>query len=1099
MDTPDPRLAPRPDDPAAATPTGAGALSSAEEDEDPEAPSGCSAAVDDVSERDAPPAPDADVLEPSTLELDVPDDGDGELPDEEEFADEGPVAPPVVAVLVTSDPGPWLEDALASLAAQEYPALSVLVLDNGSAEDPTARIAAAMPRAFIRRLENNVGFAAAANDAMATIEGATFLCFCHDDVVLEPDAVRIMVEEAYRSNAAVVGPKLVDYDHPEVLLEVGMAIDHYGVPFSGIEPGELDQEQHDAVRDVFFVSSAAMLVRADLFHSLGGFDPDTFPGADDVDLCWRARLVGARVLVSPDARVRHRRATMQDERPSPRNEQGDLRVWTRSRIRVLIKSYSALALIWVIPVAFLLNVGEAIAYVFARRPRRARALLAGWFSAVKPGTGLWSARRVTQRERSIDDGDVRDLMVRGSARVRTVVSYRLHAGDRIAEYSSRTRAAVTRASTRVRAWPVIAAIGLVLAIAFGSRALVLDRVPQVGSLRDWPSLGDLWSTFFSSWRYAMVGADAISPPAFGLMALLSTLLFGDTDLARTVVVAGAMPLGAYGAYRLARPLVDSSRPAVATAVAYAINPIVRNAIGAGQLGPLVCFALAPFLLRALMQAGTADAERRTRVHATLTAALLLLVMAAAWPPALAFAAVIVVAFVLAIPLVGGASTVGRIALCGGLATVAAAVLLGPWLASLVGADAATLALLPRRALDLDDILGFHTGTAGSGLASIGLLIAAMLPLAVATGERLAWAGRAWMLAVVSFAWAWLPSRLDADMPIASPNGVLIPAALGLALAVGLGVAAFLDDLRTFHFGWRQFVAVAAAVAIALPILGLAADTFQGRWRLSGDDWPSQFAWMDDTQADGEFRVLWVGDPTILPTDSKNADGVGYGLTRNGVGDARSLWAPPEGDAEAWLAHALYLTREHDTVRLGHLLAPIGVRYIAFVLRAMPEAGPRGRRDPALATGLAAQLDLAVSRAEGNAIVYENEAWIPLRAVAPEGSEVPLDSADPLAAAQASSLAGATAVAEGDTAGPGILLWGETADAGWSATLGGAATDRRDAYGWTNAFELDERGEIDISFSWRAYPILAWGQLLLWVLAAGAWFATRPRGPEAESR
>ena len=63
-------------------------------------------------------------------------------------------------------------------------------------------------------------------------------------------------------------------------------------------------------------------------------------------------------------------------------------------------------------------------------------------------------------------------------------------------------------------------------------------------------------------------------------------------------------------------------------------------------------------------------------------------------------------------------------------------------------------------------------------------------------------------------------------------------------------------------------AVAAAVAIALPILGLAADTFQGRWRLSGDDWPSQFAWMDDMRADGEFRVLWVGDPTILPTDSK---------------------------------------------------------------------------------------------------------------------------------------------------------------------------------------------------------------------------------------
>ncbi len=87
-----------------------------------------------------------------------------------------------------------------------------------------------------------------------------------------------------------------------------MSIDHYGVPFSGIEPGEVDQEQHDGVRDVFYVSHAAMLVRADLFHELGGFDPATFPGADDIDLCWRARLAGARVIVAPAARVRHRGA-----------------------------------------------------------------------------------------------------------------------------------------------------------------------------------------------------------------------------------------------------------------------------------------------------------------------------------------------------------------------------------------------------------------------------------------------------------------------------------------------------------------------------------------------------------------------------------------------------------------------------------------------------------------------------------------------------------------------------------------------------------------------------------------------------------------------
>ena len=95
-------------------------------------------------------------------------------------------------------------------------------------------------------------------------------------------------------------------DDPVQLLEVGMTVDRLGAPHGVIEPGEIDQEQHDAVRDVFWVSGIAMLVRADLFGEIGGFDPDAAPGAEDVDLAWRARIAGARVMVAPDARVRHR-------------------------------------------------------------------------------------------------------------------------------------------------------------------------------------------------------------------------------------------------------------------------------------------------------------------------------------------------------------------------------------------------------------------------------------------------------------------------------------------------------------------------------------------------------------------------------------------------------------------------------------------------------------------------------------------------------------------------------------------------------------------------------------------------------------------------
>ena len=62
------------------------------------------------------------------------------------------VAPPVVAVIVTSNPGEWFEETLAAFASQDYPELSVLVLDAASTIDPTPMVAAVLPNAYVRRL-----------------------------------------------------------------------------------------------------------------------------------------------------------------------------------------------------------------------------------------------------------------------------------------------------------------------------------------------------------------------------------------------------------------------------------------------------------------------------------------------------------------------------------------------------------------------------------------------------------------------------------------------------------------------------------------------------------------------------------------------------------------------------------------------------------------------------------------------------------------------------------------------------------------------------------------------------------------------------------
>ena len=123
-----------------------------------------------------------------------------------------------MAVVVTTNPGAWFEECLGSLAAQDYPNLSVLVIDTASRTDPTVRVAGVLPRAFVRH-STSTGFGAAANEVLELVEGASLFLFCHDDVALDADAVRACARFA-DDHLALVEPacgaalSLAYDDHP---------------------------------------------------------------------------------------------------------------------------------------------------------------------------------------------------------------------------------------------------------------------------------------------------------------------------------------------------------------------------------------------------------------------------------------------------------------------------------------------------------------------------------------------------------------------------------------------------------------------------------------------------------------------------------------------------------------------------------------------------------------------------------------------------------------------------------------------------------------------------------------------------------------------
>ncbi len=989
-------------------------------------------------------------------------------------------APPVVVVLVAHDPGWWFEETLSSVAAQRYPQTSVLVVDNASA-DPEAlrdRVAAVLPTAHLRRLETDAGFGAAANEALRAVQGASFLLLCHDDVRLAPDVVQIMVEEAFRSNAGVVGPKIVDWYDPRRLLQVGMGADRYGEPSPYVERGDLDQSQHDAVRDSFYVPGAATLVRADLFAALDGFDPEiTFHG-DDLDLGWRARVAGARVVVAPAARVGHLEALGVRRAVDDRR-----RLQARHRLRVVRVADTLGTRLRTVPVAFLLALVEVLHAAVFGRFRHVRDIAAAWTWNLRHAGGTRRRRRQLATARQVPDRDVRAFQVRRSARLSAYLR-----GDAGRERAAGARDVVSnlresRTLTTIIVWTLVAVFLLV-----GSRGLLVGPLPAIGQLAPFDDVGQLLSRWASGFHADGLGSTAPNATGLGVYGGLGVVVFGATS---------------------------SRRGALVAVVVYAAVPVGTNALSTGRWAGIVAYGLSPWLLVVLagsshlapfgsLGGSPGPGVRRRPVLTRIVGGGLLVALGATVDPSL-----LVLLPVCGLGLVVGGLLAGQVAGAGRLVlttvggTVVALVLHLPW--SLAFLDGWSAIVAPTstagRGMDLSAVLRFDTGPFGGGVTGLFLLLAALLPLLIGRRWRLGWAVRMWALAVVGFAAAWADGQGWWSFDLPAPEVLLAPAAVGLAVATALGMVAFEVDLPDYHFGWRQIVSLLAGVAVVVTVVPAWASVVSGRWELPRGDFTRSLAFMREEAEAEPFRALWLGDAGVLPgvgwkLDAPGVDDLGPDrvlallTTEEGVPRVSGNWPGAEGEATPRVADAVASAAAGGTSRLGALLAPMGVRYVVVPLGPAPDPFAEQRRyEPAdLLAVLEGQLDLDGVTVNPGVRVYRNAAWGPARAVLPPGTEPgPEDGPATLPELVGAPVAlpGGDGVTdhEGVLDAPSTVFLASAGGERWSLEVAGGEVPRRDAFGWASSFAVTEPGDARLAFSTPATRWLALlGQVALWVLA-----------------
>ncbi|MEV3990198.1 glycosyltransferase family 2 protein [Streptomyces sp. NPDC049837] len=1010
----------------------------------------------------------------------------------------------VTAVLVSHDGARWLPDVLAGLLGQERPVQNVIAADTGSADDSARLVAEAIGDDRVLHLARRTGFGAAVDEAARTApvlgpeelpylkrpsgwdpvsrtwnddaydmpdlphgEPVQWLWLLHDDAAPEPGALaellRVADGDAY---AAIVGPKLRGWYDRKQLLEVGVSIANSGRRWTGLDRREQDQGQHDQVRPVLSVSSAGMLIRRDVFEELGGFDRRLPLMRDDVDLCWRAHSAGHRVLVAPDAVLRHAEASARERRTvdcAGRSVASPHRVDKAGAVYTLLANARGIAFPWVLLRLVVGTLLRTLAYLVGKVPGQAVDEVMGLFGTLLRPERIIAARRRRSR-RAVEASELRPLFPPPGATVRaTVEQVMSNFGGTDADSGGSRHGAVesgpggddadfleieqfARLKKIARKPGPVLFVLLLVASVVACRGLFGGGSLAGGALLPVPDgVGELWGRYADAWHPLGTGGTQTAPPYLAVLAALSAVFLGSTGLALTVLLVCSVPLAGFTAYFASRPLVQSRLLRAWGAVAYAFLPAVTGALATGRLGTAVLAVLLPLIARAAVAAHglRLRGEARGSWRATWAYAFLLTFTMAftpvVWPLAVALG--------LAVLVLRRGDIVAY-----GLRFLAAVgtplLLLAPWSLTLLsdpsaffreaGTEFGTGAASPL------DLLGVSPGgprTVG-GLVLIGLVLAALAALLRA--ERQFAIRAAWVVAVVALVFAVLLN--GAGSGPGDGSGWAGPATLvyGIALlAAGmLGAEGGRTRVASQSFGWRQPVAVLIALAAAAgPVVSAANWTIGGAAgpleRRDPVQVPAFVAEESDTRDQPRTLVLGGTSTAEVPYTLVRGSGARLGdaeLTAAGGGDPR---------LDKVVANLVAGSGADQTDQLSGF----AIRYVL-----VRDGAPRQMSRVLDATPGLTRL----SQLDGSAL-WRVDRQVARATIVPggdgKGERLPV-AAGPV-----------EAHTEIPAGGPGrVLRIADRADDGWLATIDGRPLKKTVVDGWAQGFELPaEGGRLDLTY------------------------------------
>ena len=257
----------------------------------------------------------------------------------------------------------WLEKLLPTVV-QYGSDVEIIVADNGSTDDSISFLSENFPAIRIVNNKENLGFAGGYNKALNQIH-AEYYVLLNSDVEVSGNWIAPIIDLMDSDkNIAACQPKLLDYNNRDKFEYSGASggfIDRFGYPFCRgriFDCLEEDCGQYNDAIEVFWATGACIFLKTEAFWEVGGFDEEFFAHQEEIDLCWRLKNKGYKIMVEPSSVIYHVGGGTLDA-GSPFKTHLNF----RNNLKMLFKNLPLPSLFVVIPIRLLLDAVAAITFL----------------------------------------------------------------------------------------------------------------------------------------------------------------------------------------------------------------------------------------------------------------------------------------------------------------------------------------------------------------------------------------------------------------------------------------------------------------------------------------------------------------------------------------------------------------------------------------------------------------------------------------------------------------------------------------------------------------------------------------------------------------